>query len=166
MLNTTAEHLSVGISAIYLDFNMSLCKYCGADIKDDKEICLYCRRMIEILKKETQTVKINGFDITDVKKNRSIACLSYLPLLFIIPLIICPKSKYAIYHAAYGFRLSILGMIFIIAGFIIKLAFNNISMIFEIILMSVYFLLLIIGVYCAYNCITIKNPLVKKKKNN
>jgi hypothetical protein len=136
--------------------------------------------MIETLKKDIPPIKINGFDINDVKKNKSIACLSYLPFLFLLPLAVCPKSKYAINHAVYGYRLTVLGIILIIADiiikFIIKTIFkliyngevnssgNIISLVFGISAMSVYGLLFITGVYSAFKCKTIHFPFIKKHK--
>lgn len=166
---------------------MSLCKYCGSDTADDSRICLSCRRMIEALKKDILPIKINGFDINDVNKNKSIACLCYLPFMFLLPLAVCPKSKYARYHAGYGFRLTLFGIIFAAADIIIKFIFNAffkyiynkgtifeftavsangkiISLVFGISVMSVYCILLITGVYCAYKCQTISLPFIKKRK--
>lgn len=167
---------------------MSLCKYCGSDFADDSEVCISCRRIIDVLRKESPPVKINGFDFNDVKKNKSIACISYLPFLFILPLFLSPKSKYALYHAGYGLRLTLLGVVFKIADIIIKLLFNiffkttfnkgtvfeysaisevgtTISLIFGITVTIIYCILLITGVYYAYKCLIISLPLIKKHKN-
>jgi hypothetical protein len=166
---------------------MSLCKYCGSDTADDRKICLHCKRLIEALKKDMPPIKINGFDINDVKKNKSIACLSYLPFLFLLPLLICPKSKYAIYHAGYGFRLTLSGIVLTTVDIIIRFIFNTffpliynkgtsfeyisfnatgniISLVFGISAMSVYLILLITGVYCAYKCKIINLLFIKNKK--
>lgn len=167
---------------------MSSCKYCGSDSEDDSEVCYSCRRIIDVLRKDSPPVKINGFDFNDVKKNKSIACLSYIPFLFILPLFLSPKSKYALYHAGYGFRLTLLGIIFKIADMIIEFLFNiffkttfnkgtvfeysaisevgtMISFLFGITVMIIYCILLITGVYFAYKCLIINLSFKKKHKN-
>lgn len=164
---------------------MSLCKYCNSDVSGDGDICSACRRLIDVIKKESSPVKINGFDYNDVKKNRSLACLSYLPFLFVIPLFLNPKSRYALYHAGYGFRLTVLGIVFKLTDIIIKTinhvffktvynegtAFeysavsntaNIIGLIFAVTFTLIYCILLICGVYCAYKCFTIKLPKMPK----
>ncbi len=166
---------------------MSLCKYCGSDSADDSEVCLSCRRIIDALKKDSTPLKINGFDFNDVKKNKSIACLSYLPFLFILPLFLSPKSKYALYHAGYGFRLTLFGIVSKIADIVIKLIFNVffkttynkgtvfeysavsevgtvISLVFGISVTIIYCILLITGVFYAYKCLIINFPFTKKHK--
>lgn len=167
---------------------MSLCKYCGSDSADDSDVCLSCRRIIDVLRKDSTPGKINGFDFNDVKKNKGIACLSYLPFLFILPLFLIPKSKYALYHAGYGFRLTLLGIVFKITDIIIKLLFNiffkttfnkgtvfeysaiseagsTFSLVFGITVTAIYCILLITGVYYAYKCLIINLPFTKKHKN-
>ncbi|MDD4773582.1 MAG: hypothetical protein PHZ09_08250 [Eubacteriales bacterium] len=131
-------------------------------------------------------MKINGFDYNDFKKNRNLACLSYLPFMFVIPLFFNPGSRYALYHAGYGFRLTVLGIIFKLADIVIKAlnsvflktvhnegtafeysaisnAGNIISLIFGVAFTLIYCILLVVGVFCAYKCIIISLPKFKRK---
>ncbi|MBE6024235.1 MAG: hypothetical protein E7231_13795 [Cellulosilyticum sp.] len=65
-------------------------------------------------------------DNQDIEKNKIAALLSYIGILFVIPLIIAPDSKYARFHANQGLCLLIAEVIFgivrsviaVICGFI------------------------------------------------
>lgn len=48
------------------------------------------------------------YTFEDIEKNKTIAGLAYL--LFFLPLIVCPESKYARFHANQGLLLLILGI--------------------------------------------------------
>lgn len=45
----------------------------------------------------SQQARENAFTIEDIEKNKTMAGLSYL--LFFLPLLVCPESKYAKFHA-------------------------------------------------------------------
>lgn len=49
------------------------------------------------------------FDNEDIEKNKTMAGLSYL--LFFLPLIVCPDSKYAKFHANQGLILLIIAIV-------------------------------------------------------
>ena len=49
------------------------------------------------------------FDKNDVEKNRGVAVLGYLPVLFLIPLFGAKESKFAQWHAKQGLALSVFG---------------------------------------------------------
>lgn len=167
---------------------MSLCKYCGSDTADESEICGACRRIIDQIKRDTLPVKINGFDYNDVKKNKNIACLAYLPFLFLLPVFFSTKSKYALYHAGYGFRLTLIGISIKIFDIIIKIISDTffktiynegtvfeysavseiaaiVSLAFGIVTTVTYCILIIIGVYHAYNCLPVNLLFAKRNKN-
>lgn len=48
------------------------------------------------------------FDLADIEKNKTMAGLAYL--LFFLPLIVCPDSKYAKFHANQGLILLIVSI--------------------------------------------------------
>lgn len=50
----------------------------------------------------------NNFDIKDFEKNKKYAALAYL--IFFIPLVACPNSRYGRYHANQGLMLLIMGL--------------------------------------------------------
>lgn len=49
------------------------------------------------------------FDVEDIEKNKTIAGLAYI--IFFLPLLVCPDSKFARYHANQGLLLLILGVV-------------------------------------------------------
>lgn len=48
------------------------------------------------------------FDTADIQENRIFAGLSYLWLLFLLPLFVCPRSRFAKFHANQGLLLFVL----------------------------------------------------------
>jgi len=58
--------------------------------------------------KETPQGKDNSYTPEDIEKGKTMAGLSYL--LFFLPLIVCPESKYAKFHANQALLLLILGI--------------------------------------------------------
>jgi len=49
------------------------------------------------------------FEATDIEKNKTMAGLAYL--IFFLPLIVCPESKYAKFHANQGLLLFIVAIV-------------------------------------------------------
>ncbi len=58
--------------------------------------------------KETPQGEDNSYTPEDIEKGKTMAGLSYL--LFFLPLIVCPESKYAKFHANQALLLLILGI--------------------------------------------------------
>lgn len=58
--------------------------------------------------KETSQVQANTYTPEDIEKNKTMAGLSYL--LFFLPLIVCPESRYAKFHANQALLLLITGI--------------------------------------------------------
>jgi uncharacterized membrane protein len=52
-----------------------------------------------------------GFDARDIEQNKAIAALAYIPFLFFLPLVSCPESRFARYHANQGLVFLIVTMI-------------------------------------------------------
>lgn len=69
------------------------------------------------------------FDKKDVEDNKFVACLSYIGILFLIPLLVSKNSKFAQEHAKQGLIMFIAGIIgsfifwFPIIGWALALAF-------------------------------------------
>lgn len=59
--------------------------------------------------------RTNSFDRADIEQNKVIAALAYLGILFFLPLIACPDSKFGRFHANQGLILLICSFI---GGFI------------------------------------------------
>ncbi|MHB1151994.1 MAG: hypothetical protein ACYCWE_11410 [Eubacteriales bacterium] len=55
--------------------------------------------------------RTNSFDRADIDQNKVIAALSYLGILFFLPLIACPNSKFGRFHANQGLILLICSVI-------------------------------------------------------
>ena len=74
-----------------------------------------------------QTDHTAEFDPNDIAQNKGMALLSYLSLLFLIPLLACPNSRYARFHANQGLVLFlaevILGVASGIVSLILRMAF-------------------------------------------
>ncbi|MFH0819009.1 MAG: hypothetical protein V1898_03380 [Patescibacteria group bacterium] len=51
------------------------------------------------------------FDAKDIEANKTIACLSYIGLLFIVPILTKKESKFAMAHAKQGLVLFIIDII-------------------------------------------------------
>ena len=49
----------------------------------------------------------SGFDAQDIEKHKGIACLSYVSLLFLVPLLTEKESRFAQFHAKQGMALFI-----------------------------------------------------------
>lgn len=79
----------------------------------------------EFLKVSDHTSKMDGFE---VKNNKVYAVLAYFWILFFLPLIICPKSKYGRFHTNQGLILLIVSTCFGIVSGIISAIFNAIHL--------------------------------------
>jgi len=51
------------------------------------------------------------FDPVDIEKNKVVAALSYLGILFFLPLVVCPESRFGRFHANQGLLLLIVSII-------------------------------------------------------
>ena len=51
------------------------------------------------------------FDTYDIEQNKALTIVAYIPLLFLIPLIVAGSSKYAKFHANQGLILTILAFV-------------------------------------------------------
>ncbi len=113
------------------------------------------------------------FNLTDIKKNRGLACLCYIPFFFILPPIIAPKSKYAEFHAVNGMRFTFLGITISIVLILKKLFLvyfyradinNTVSVYIDAVLILIYITFIFVGLFCVLNNVNIKMPVLSVKK--
>ena len=99
---------------------MKFCVHCGAQIEDNAVFCSSYGQRVEngenneynqYQQDNTQQFNAEGYDYRDVEDNKVISFLSYLGILFIIPLIAAPNSYYAKFHANQGLLLFIMEMV-------------------------------------------------------
>lgn len=55
-------------------------------------------------------VQENDFDPADIEKSKVYSALAYLGILFFLPLVLCPDSKFGRFHANQGLVLLLFGM--------------------------------------------------------
>jgi uncharacterized membrane protein len=110
---------------------------------------------------ETETM-----DSNDISKNKTMAILSYISFLCIIPIIAAPESKYARFHANQGLVLFIgeiaLRVIHSVLGttiFNFIWFFSNMSYVFHIIGL-IFIVCSIVGIVNAYNGTAKKIPVI------
>lgn len=59
-------------------------------------------------------------DAEDIENNKAMAILAYLFILFLVPLLIAPKSKYARFHTNQGIILCLTNLFLFMVWFILK----------------------------------------------
>ncbi len=106
----------------------------------------------------TQAPQVEAFDPQDIEKNKVMAALAYI--LFFLPLIVCPDSRYGRFHANQGLLLLIAG----IAGSIIcgMLIFLVIGLVLLPIYNIAIFVLAILGIVNALNGKAKDLPIIGK----
>ncbi|MDO5015523.1 MAG: zinc ribbon domain-containing protein [Eubacteriales bacterium] len=104
------------------------CRYCGTELPEDTQICPSCGKDNSPAKetsKEKSSAKTKktrlkflgiedktgGFTKNDRESNRGLALLSYIPLLFLVPMLAGKESPYARFHASQGLLMFIIGLI-------------------------------------------------------
>lgn len=87
------------------------------------------------------------FDPADIEKNKVISALSYFGILFFLPLLACPDSKFGHFHANQGLLL----LIFAIIGGIVQRLLGWIPIagwIISAIINIILFVLFLYGLIC------------------
>jgi len=62
--------------------------------------------------------ELKNFDPKDVEENKVLASLSYISILFLIPLLVKRESKFCVEHAKQGLALFIVELVLSIIGYI------------------------------------------------
>ena len=111
---------------------MAFCSNCGAQLPDNSAVCPSCgaqqdnnaNQQQAYVNQQPNYANVNGADFTgqmdpnDIQQNKVMAVLAYFGILFLIPLLAAPNSRFARFHANQGLILFlaevILGVIAII----------------------------------------------------
>ena len=140
---------------------MRFCTGCGAQLEDGAKFCSVCGQKVEPAQTQALPVAgdggfqsklddaVNQFTNTpnttseyspeDISNNKVMSFLSYLWILFIVPLIAAPNSPYAKFHANQGLLLFLFDIIIAIVamipvvGWIISAVGGALVLIFRII---------------------------------
>lgn len=93
---------------------MAFCNKCGTQLEDDAKFCPGCGEstganefkvedVVSNIKALNDTADTTAqYDKSDIDKNKIMAALSYVFILFLVPLFACPQSKFAKFHANQG----------------------------------------------------------------
>ncbi|MDD5603285.1 MAG: zinc-ribbon domain-containing protein [Eubacteriales bacterium] len=125
---------------------MAFCSKCGSKVEDGAKFCNKCGAVMpesgtaapsdaagqqdgaskasglgDVLKDLNQTADTtNAHDLSDIAQNKTMALLSYLGILVLIPIFAAPGSKFARYHANQGLILAICWIVYSIAFSIVR----------------------------------------------
>ena len=85
---------------------MKFCHSCGKEIVDEAMFCPNCGASQQPNQNSTayqQPEIIEPYDaLKDAEDNKILAILAYIGILFLVPLLAAPKSKFARFHANQG----------------------------------------------------------------
>lgn len=104
------------------------CKFCGAELAEDSKVCPSCGKDNSPAEKTSEAKsahkaekaiknflgiedKTGGFTKSDRERNRGLALLSYIPLLFLVPMLAGKESPYARFHASQGLLMFVIGLV-------------------------------------------------------
>lgn len=97
---------------------MHFCTYCGKQLPDGANVCPFCGRAVNPQTNTGQNYTVyqqnTGIDM-DVQNNKIIALLSYLGILFLIPMFVKKTSPYCRFHVAQGANLFAFNFVYFIA---------------------------------------------------
>ena len=136
---------------------MAFCNKCGKEIPVGANNCPNCDAPAGNTQQNTQNTQdfVNNimntadttsqFDPQDINDNKGMSVLAYIGILFLIPLLACPNSRFARYHTNQGLVLFLLEVaigvvtgifgIIPIAGLIIGGLISAVGGIFTLVLM-------------------------------
>ena len=92
---------------------MAFCNKCGNQLPDGANNCPFCGAPTGNAQQNTQNTQnaqnfVNNmmntadttsqFDPQDINDNKGMSVLAYIGILFLIPLLACPNSRFARYH--------------------------------------------------------------------
>lgn len=133
---------------------MAFCNKCGNQLPDGANNCPNCGAPAGNTQQNAQNFVNNmmntndatsQFDPQDINDNKGMSVLAYIGILFLIPLLACPNSRFARYHTNQGLVLFLLELaigvvtgilgIIPIAGLIIGGLLSAVGGIFTLVLM-------------------------------
>ena len=109
---------------------MAFCSHCGRQLNSDEKFCPGCGAPVEAQAQQFQTAANNNgntgnsgysgdrtaeFDPQDIEANKVICGISYFGILFFLPLVVSPNSRFGKFHANQALLVLIL---MVAAGFV------------------------------------------------
>ena len=124
---------------------MAFCNKCGNQLPDGANNCPNCGAPVGGTQQNAQAFVNNmmntedstaQFDPQDITANKGMSVLAYIGILFLIPLLACPNSRFARFHTNQGLVLFLLGLAAsVVTGIITIIPFVGWVSIFELVLM-------------------------------
>lgn len=119
---------------------MAFCKFCGGRVDDGVKFCGSCGGEVEQVTSQTtsafnqtqtaanqQTPPPPTSEAADIEQNKIICAISYISILFFLPLLACPESRFGKFHANQSLILliasSVIGVVGSIAAALIEALF-------------------------------------------
>ena len=103
------------------------------------------------------------FSEQDVAEGKLMSILSYLWILFFLPLVVCPNSKFGRFHANQALVLFIVGVVFGVIGSVVGiLGISVLSWIVGMVLGLVDLALVLLGIYFAATGKAKELPIIGK----
>ena len=99
-----------------IDENAKICPVCGARTEKNSESSSFQMKLEDFINNFTNTANTTAeYSAEDINKNRHMAILAYLGLLFLVPLFAAKDSPFARYHTNQGILLFVVQTIGIAA---------------------------------------------------
>ncbi|MBQ8551193.1 MAG: zinc-ribbon domain-containing protein [Clostridia bacterium] len=169
---------------------MAKCPKCGVELEEGAKFCNACGEKLETAKVNADDIagkvgdvandavenlkKLNDtadttseYDAKDIADNKILSLFAYIGILFLIPLLAAPKSKYARFHTNQGIVLFIVNIILNIAVAIVSailgfIALGVIGMIIGWVVSVVQLVLMILGIVNAVTGKAKELPVIGK----
>ena len=143
------------------------CEGCGAPVGDAQAKETPKNSFEETVKNLGNTADVTGdFDAADIAKNKVLALFAYIGILFLIPLLAAPNSKFARFHTNQGLVLFITGVIWGVISGIVNLIVGGVPVlgslfsILSALVSLALFILAILGIITACTGKAKELPLV------
>lgn len=69
-----------------------------------------------------------SFDTSDIESNKVLAAIGYVPVLFLVPLLVAPQSRFAKFHANQGLILTLGAVVLEVAQVILCAVFGAVPL--------------------------------------
>lgn len=113
----------------------------------------------EVMAEDDKTAKVkqDSENIDDVK---AVSAIAYLGILFFVPMITNPKSKYAMFHANQGLMLLLAGIVLQVAAWILVLLSLGVLFFIPFLIWIYLLVMFILGIVNALNGKMQRLPLI------
>ncbi len=81
---------------------MAFCRYCGKPLDENVRFCPSCGAKQDGAPESPQRTAVpedGGYDPSDVEKTKVVCAVSYISILFFLPLAVYPNSRFGKFHA-------------------------------------------------------------------